>query len=145
MPLSPSTLSLTNIQINLILSDHVNDYCALDKKGSPQPPPTSPQADANSPSSSSSPTTSQEIGQGEIWLCYGGGAGYGGYGGYGGYRRRVRVFEIDTNEARITTWKRVAAPFSSSAAAAGGGGGGVVEKGRVDEQIIVEGGKVVSG
>jgi hypothetical protein len=66
-------------------------------------------------------------------MCYAGGSGFGGYGGYGGYRRRVRVFDIDTNEARIVTYKRVE-PGPDPAAAAQ----------RVDEQIIVEGGKVVA-
>ena len=61
-----------------------------------------------------------------LWMCYAGGSGFGGYGGYGDYIRRVRVFEIDTNDARITTWKRL-------------------EYGKTDikhdEQIIVDGGK----
>jgi len=89
--------------------DHANDYCALsrgqellqDNKGKP-----------------------------ELWMCYAGGAGFGGYGGYGGYHRRVRVFEVDTNEAKISTWKRVEY--------------GETEK-RVDEQVVVQGGKVVAG
>ena len=62
-------------------------------------------------------------------MCYGGGSGFGGYGGYGGYLRRLRFFDIDTNEARITTYKRLEA------------GQG---EGRVDEQIIVDGGHVVA-
>ena len=60
-------------------------------------------------------------------MCYGGGSGFGGYGGYGGYRRRVRLFEIDTNEARIVTYKRVDGAGST----------------RVNEQIVIDGGKVV--
>jgi len=40
-------------------------------------------------------------------MCYAGGAGFGGYGGYGGFLRKIRIFEFDMNEARITTWKRV--------------------------------------
>ncbi|KAI9755001.1 MAG: hypothetical protein M1815_005242 [Lichina confinis] len=80
-----------------------------------------------------------------LWLCYAGGSGYGGYGGYGGYRRRVRLFEMDTNEAKITTWKRVAAAGSAVGDGDGSGSGSVVvEKGRVDQQIIVEAGKVVA-
>ncbi len=66
----------------------------------------------------------------QLWMCYGGGAGFGGYAGYGGYHRRIRFFDIDTNEARITTYKRVEY--------------GETEK-RIDEQIIVESGKPVSG
>lgn len=83
--------------------DHVNDFCALNKKSEPV--------------------------NDEIWLCYGGGGGFGGYGGYGGYHRRLRFFEIDTNDARITTWKRLEYGDTGK---------------RLDEQIIVEGGKVVA-
>jgi hypothetical protein len=61
-------------------------------------------------------------------MCYGGGVGFGGYGGYGGFIRRVRFFEIDTNEARITTYKRV--EYNDT------------EK-RIDDQVIVDGGRVV--
>lgn len=82
-------------------SDHVNEYCALNNKGK----------DDRS-----------------IWLCYAGGAGFGGYGGYDGYHRRVRFFDIDMNEARITTYKRVEWGETKS---------------RVDEQIIVDGGRVI--
>lgn len=62
-------------------------------------------------------------------MCYGGGAGFGGYGGYGGYHRRIRFFEVDTNSARIMTYKRLEY--------------GDTEK-RLDEQVIVNGGKVVA-
>ena len=62
-------------------------------------------------------------------MCYGGVAGFGGYGGYGGYHRRVRFFEVDMNEARITTYKRI--EYGTPAQLAE----------RIDEQIIVEGGK----
>lgn len=82
--------------------DHVNDYCSLSKSA---------------------------VGKPELWMCYAGGSGFGGYGGYGGYVRRVRLFEFDMNEARITTWKRVEA--------------GSVER-RIDEAIIVDGGSVVA-
>lgn len=83
--------------------DHCNDYCSL-----------STQVDeAQTPA---------------LWMCYGGGVGFGGYAGYGDYIRRLRMFEVDVNEARITTWKRV--EF------------GDTEK-RLDEQIIVDGGKPV--
>ena len=67
----------------------------------------------------------------------------------------MRLFEMDTNEAKITTWKRVAAAGGGAGGAAAGGaaaggaaagdgdGSVVVEKGRVDQQVIVEAGKVV--
>jgi len=61
-------------------------------------------------------------------MCYAGGSGFGGYAGYGGYHRRIRVFELDANEARVSTWKRVEY--------------GDAEK-RVDEGVLVEGGRVV--
>jgi hypothetical protein len=59
-------------------------------------------------------------------MCYAGGSGFGGYGGYYGYHRKVRIFDIDMNEARITTYKRVEY--------------GETEK-KIDEQIIVKSGK----
>ena len=62
-------------------------------------------------------------------MCYGGGAGFGGYGGYGGYHRRVRLFEVDTNTAKISTWKRLEY-------------GETLKK--LDDQVLVSGGKVVS-
>jgi hypothetical protein len=62
-----------------------------------------------------------------MWMCYSGGIGFGGYAGYDGYIRRLRLFEVDTEEARITTWKRV--EFGDNAQA------------RVDQQILVEAGK----
>jgi hypothetical protein len=61
-------------------------------------------------------------------MCYAGGSGFGGYGGYNHYHRRLRVFEIDTNQARIVTWKRLEY--------------GDTEK-RLDEQIIVDSGRVL--
>jgi predicted MPP superfamily phosphohydrolase len=82
--------------------DHVNDFCALSKV----------------------PAT----GEPELWMCYAGGSGFGGYGGYNNFHRRLRVFEVDTNQGRISTWKRLEY--------------GDVEK-RLDEQIIVEAGNVV--
>ncbi|ETI26388.1 hypothetical protein G647_03165 [Cladophialophora carrionii CBS 160.54] len=87
--------------------DHVNDYC-LPSLGRDKRP--------------------------ALWMCYGGGAGFGGYGGYYGYHRRVRFFEMDMNEARITTWKRL--EWAETEAAL---------KQRVDEQIVVDGGRVVTG
>ncbi|KAF2461422.1 phosphoesterase [Lineolata rhizophorae] len=83
--------------------DHVNDYCALAKTDEGQP---------------------------ELWMCYGGGAGFGGYGGYNGYVRRIRLFEIDTNEARIRTWKRLEYGDTET---------------RLDEQVIVEAGRPFGG
>lgn len=62
--------------------DHANDYCLMDTQKSP---------------------SNQEN---KIWLCYGGGSGEGGYGGYNGYIRRLRVFEFDTKNGDIKTWKR---------------------------------------
>ncbi|OJD36941.1 calcineurin-like phosphoesterase [Diplodia corticola] len=79
--------------------DHVNDYCALGKVDEDP----------------------------KLWMCYAGGSGFGGYGGYDGYHRRVRVFDVDMNKARITTWKRV--EYGDT-------------KAKLDEQIIVEGGQV---
>lgn len=61
-------------------------------------------------------------------MCYAGGVGFGGYAGYGDYVRRVRVFEVDTNNARITTWKRLEY--------------GATEE-RIDVQVVVDGGKPV--
>jgi 3',5'-cyclic AMP phosphodiesterase CpdA len=82
--------------------DHANEYCALSKN--------------------------QRTAEGDLWMCYAGGSGFGGYGGYGGYHRRVRVFTIDANEARISTWKRLEYGDIAS---------------RIDEQVIVDAGKVV--
>ncbi|KAF3155740.1 hypothetical protein TWF788_005994 [Orbilia oligospora] len=78
--------------------DHANDYCLLER----------------------------QEGHPKLWMCYGGGAGFGGYGGYNNYIRRIRMFEIDAPSGRITTWKRTEAE----------------DKGRLDEQIIVDSGKV---
>jgi Calcineurin-like phosphoesterase len=93
--------------------DHANDFCLFpDKQKILDPARTEPLPKNYD----------------KIWLCYAGGAGFGGYGGYGGYHRRVRFFELDANEARITTWKRLEY-------------GRLKE--RVDEQMVVEAGKVV--
>ncbi|KAH0538681.1 hypothetical protein FGG08_004756 [Glutinoglossum americanum] len=88
--------------------DHANEYCMLSKTPSPESKPA-------------------------LWMCYGGGVGFGGYGGYGGYHRRVRFFEIDTNEARISTYKRVEWAGTEQE----------MER-RIDERIVVEGGRVVA-
>ena len=86
----------------LTSSDHCNDYCLLSSPDAPQ--------------SKSS-----------LWMCYAGGVGFGGYG-CDDFVRRVRVFDIDTKAARITTWKRL--EHGEDAANV-----------RLDEQVIVEGGK----
>lgn len=86
--------------------DHVNDYCL-------------PANDKN--------------GKAALWMCYGGGAGFGGYGGYGGYIRRMRLFEFDMENARIKTWKRLEWGSAEDLAK------------RIDEQVIVDGGTVVTG
>ena len=83
-----------------IPSDHVNDYCMLDKTPEQKP---------------------------ALWMCYGGGAGFGGYGGYGGYVRRVRFFDFDMNAGRVMTYKRLE--------------WGETEV-RVDDMMIVDGGSV---
>ncbi|KAK2603807.1 Phosphatase dcr2 [Conoideocrella luteorostrata] len=100
--------------------DHCNDYCLLSlqnvtQAGTPkehapdqQPPP--------------------QVQKPALWMCYAGGVGFGGYAGYGGYVRRLRIFEVDTNEARILTWKRVEHGKTGD---------------RIDQQIIVDGGRPV--
>ncbi|KJZ77744.1 hypothetical protein HIM_02921 [Hirsutella minnesotensis 3608] len=90
--------------------DHCNDYCSLSLTGDQDPKKNQPLKPA-------------------LWMCYGGGVGFGGYAGYGGYVRRMRVFEVDTNNARITTWKRLEHGDL---------------KAHVDEQIIVDGGRPVA-
>ena len=77
--------------------DHANDYCNLDAHSAPDD------------------VSVETLGQdakdyaksGRIWMCYGGGSGYGGYGGYGGYKRRVRVWDFDMSEGTVETYKRV--------------------------------------
>lgn len=66
------------VQVATCGHDHANDYCLKD---------------------SNSDT-------GDVWLCYGGGAGEGGYGGYNGYVRRLRLYELDETKGSIRTWKR---------------------------------------
>ncbi|PWW75378.1 Metallo-dependent phosphatase [Tuber magnatum] len=66
-------------------------------------------------------------GKESLWMCYAGGSGFGGYGGWNKYQRRVRLFEINAPLDRITTWKRVER--------------GPDKDKRIDEQILVEGGK----
>ena len=64
-----------------------------------------------------------------LWMCYGGGAGFGGYAGYGGFHRKIRIFDFDMNEARVSTWKRTEY--------------GETDK-KLDAQIIVDAGKPVA-
>lgn len=84
--------------------DHCNDYCLQDVE--------------NKDSSN----------ENKMWLCYGGGSGLGGYGGYGGYIRRMRTFEIDTNNGDIKSWKRAENEPEND----------------FDQQILVSGGNVVN-
>ena len=76
-------------------------------------------------------TESKESPSPALWMCYAGGSGLGGYAGYGGYNRRVRVFDVDANLSRVTTWKRLESGTEEEMTS------------RVDEQIIVEGGRAV--
>lgn len=68
------------VSIVTVGHDHCNDYCLLD-------------------------TNTKE--NNKLWLCYGGGAGEGGYGGYGGTTRRLRLFDVDTSEGTVKTYKRL--------------------------------------
>ncbi|KAK1827070.1 Metallo-dependent phosphatase-like protein [Podospora conica] len=82
--------------------DHVNEFCGLSMKD-------------DKPA---------------LWMCYGGATGFGGYAGYGGFHRKIRMFDFDMNEGRITTWKRVEY-------------GEDVDK-RIDELIIVDAGRPIA-
>lgn len=73
-------LAKIGVSIVSVGHDHCNDYCLLD--------------------------SNEEKGD-KLWLCYGGGSGEGGYGGYGGTTRRLRIFEVDTSEATVKTYKRL--------------------------------------
>ncbi|KAK6461761.1 Metallo-dependent phosphatase-like protein [Scheffersomyces coipomensis] len=77
-----AVLGKLGVKVISVGHDHCNDYCLQDIQDK---------------------DTDQEN---KMWLCYGGGVGEGGYGGYGGYVRRLRVFEINTNNAEIKSWKR---------------------------------------
>jgi hypothetical protein len=104
--------------------DHVNDYCALR--------PHQPTArDEKSDSSSSDYQATSKKDRLGPWMCYAGGSGFGGYAGYGGFHRRVRVWEMDTNAGRMSTWKRVECC------------GEETEK-KVDEVVLVDGGNVIA-
>ncbi|CAK44581.1 hypothetical protein CBS63078_10105 [Aspergillus niger] len=80
--------------------DHVNDYCMLNRDNEEKP---------------------------SLWMCYGGGAGFGGYGGYGGYVRRVRFYDFDMNPGRVVTYKRL--EYGETEA-------------KIDEMMIIDGGIV---
>lgn len=98
--------------------DHANDYCLLSEHPDlPEKREEEPEVPKHKP-----------VKNDKIWLCYGGGVGFGGYGGWNGYVRRVRFFELDANDARIKTWKRLEY--------------GDITK-RIDEQVIVDAGRVV--
>lgn len=77
-----TVLGRIGVQVVSVGHDHCNDYCLQDVA----------QKDTNE--------------ENKVWLCYGGGSGEGGYGGYGGYVRRLRVFELDTSNGDIKSWKR---------------------------------------
>lgn len=102
--------------------DHCNDYCLLSLRNVTQPTSSREQP----PPDQQPPPQVQEP---ALWMCYAGGVGFGGYAGYGGFIRRLRVFEVDTNEARILTWKRVEHGKTGD---------------RIDQQIIVDGGRPVA-
>lgn len=72
------TLDYLGVDATSCGHDHCNDYCILDDSSSRK-----------------------------IWLCFGGGSGEGGYAGYGGTERRIRIYEFDTKERAIYTWKRL--------------------------------------
>ncbi|KAK4636202.1 Phosphatase DCR2 [Fulvia fulva] len=99
--------------------DHVNDYCAL-----------RPHKVARDEYSEQHPSHDKKAKLGP-WMCYAGGSGFGGYAGYGGFHRRVRVWEVDTNAGRLTTWKRVECCGAES-------------KKQIDEMTLVEGGSVIA-
>lgn len=105
---SLQSLSFEQKAYHLTTSDHCNDYCLLSLKGE---------------------TEEEEKTTPAIWMCYAGGVGFGGYGGYEHYARRIRLYEVDTNEARITTWKRLEHGTEEEL------------KSRFDEQIIVDSGR----
>ncbi|OBA20008.1 Metallo-dependent phosphatase [Metschnikowia bicuspidata var. bicuspidata NRRL YB-4993] len=97
-------LGVAGVQVVSCGHDHANDFCLVDTQNQ--------DSDA----------------QNLMWLCYGGGAGEGGYGGYGGYIRRVRVFELNSNEKTIETWKRAENNPDE----------------KFDQQLVVEQGSVVT-
>lgn len=93
--------------------DHVNDYCALQREH------------VEFDNTEEGVRASE---RNELWMCYAGGAGFGGYGGYGGYHRRIRFWEVDANNGRIMTYKKLEYGDTES---------------RIDELVVVDGGRVV--
>lgn len=75
-----TVLGNAGVVVTSVGHDHLNDYCLKD-------------------------TQKLHDVENKMWLCYGGGAGEGGYGGKD-YVRRVRVYEIDTLQGSIKSWKR---------------------------------------
>ncbi|GAM86123.1 hypothetical protein ANO11243_041340 [Dothideomycetidae sp. 11243] len=121
--------------------DHVNDNCALrpstkqtvnardDKKSSKAATKDeSPNLAGKMTIGGTTHAPSSDLGP---WMCYAGASGFGGYAGYGGFHRRVRVWEVDTNAGRITTWTRVECC-------------GADTKHKHNELILVEGGKAIA-
>lgn len=106
--------------------DHVNDYCALQRSGG-----GGEQGEQGGGGEAEHGAEEKEGGdvRNELWMCYAGGAGFGGYGGYGGYHRRIRFWEVDANNGRIVTYKRVEY-------------GEDVDR-RIDELVVLDGGRVV--
>lgn len=127
--------------------DHVNDMCSLvpqpNKNSKRDDPQHSYDTERQKPGShdekvseaaikelaNSSENKKHDNGLGP-WMCYAGGSGFGGYGGYGGFHRRVRVWEVDTNAGRITTWTRLECCGKDTHE-------------RHNELVIVEGGSVI--
>lgn len=120
--------------------DHVNDMCGLrpleEKKALKERDATAKkshgaaatdEAEEKEEVEESSRTPTNDLGP---WMCHAGASGFGGYAGYGGYHRRVRVWEVDTNAGRITTWTRIECC-------------GADTKLKHNEMIIVEGGKII--
>ena len=102
-------------------SDHCNDYCSLSLKPDP--------ANAGKPPPPDDPDYREPM-YPALWMCYAGGVGLGGYAGYEGFSRRIRMFEVDAQSSRITTWKRVEWSENPDDLHR-----------RLDEQVIVEGGQ----
>ncbi|GFP59756.1 hypothetical protein ACSS6W_009671 [Trichoderma asperelloides] len=105
--------------------DHVNDYCSLSRHGD-ETKSFLPGWEEKLPLQSEKKPEDEAARVPAMWMCYSGGIGFGGYAGYDGYVRRLRMFEVDTEEARITTWKRV--EYGDTEA-------------RIDQQILVDAGK----
>ncbi|KAK9466107.1 Metallo-dependent phosphatase-like protein [Lipomyces arxii] len=132
-----SVLEEIGVSVVSVGHDHVNDFCMFDRSYSNSAYFKQHKAEFDIDKNEKlrkhkrelGPATNLEDDHG-IWLCHGGGAGLGGYGGYGGYIRRLRLFEIDTNEASIVTWKRLEYGTERELL------------GRVDLQKLVENGKV---